>query len=206
MLMLAKNSQTKNDYIKCFGLLIVMLLPVVGIVATIIFLFSAKKDSQIKTLSRAVLLIHLCCTIIFVSLFFAAGAFMRSLKQKYPQLEKGYSYATAFMKNGVDGVIDKMSENGELDKLLTKIDIEKMLSNADLSELLEKIDTEDLLEIIDTEAIMEHFNIDDVVLDSKKLLSIIESDKLMQYIDFSSLIKKVNEKELREILDNQKDK
>lgn len=206
MLMLAKKSQTQDNYLKCFGLLFVMLLPVVGVVATIIFLLSAKKGSQTKMLSRAMLLIHLCCTIILASLFLAAGAFIRSLKLRYPQIENGYAYATTFMKNGVDGVLDKMSENGELDKIVSKINIEKILRNIDLSELLEKIDTEDLLEMIDTEAIIEHFDINDIVIDGKKLLSMIEADKLMQYIDINSLIQRVNEKELREIFDKQKDK
>ena len=206
--MLAKkcNALNQNDYIKCFGLLLIMLLPVVGIVATIIFLLSTKKSGYVNTLSRAMLLIHVCFTAIFISLFIAAGAFIRSLKQQYPQIENGYAYATEFMKNGVDGVINKMNDNGELDKLVAKIDVEKLLRNTDLTKIFGKIDAEDLLEIIDTEAIMKQLDIDNVVIDGKKLLSMIEADNLMQYIDIKSLIQKMNDKELREIIDKQKDK
>ena len=202
------EEQKQSDYIKCFGLLLIMLLPVVGVIATVIFLTSSKKNDFINTLSRAVFLVHICFTVIFISLFIAAGAFINSLKKQYPQIENGYAYATAFLKNGVDGVINEMSENGELDKILAKINIEKLLQNVDISKLLSSLDTKDLLEIIDTEAIIEHFSINDVVtsLDGKKLISMIEPDKLMQYIDIKALLLKINEKELLELLDNKKDK
>lgn len=204
---ISKETVKSFGVLEYFGLILLMLLPIVGVVITAIFAISGKQDSKGK-LAKAMLLFHLWILILCVILAAIVWMAFSSLSEKYPELKNAAFYIKAYAENGFDGVVKAMSENGDLETLTDNIDFEELVEHIDMNKLLEKVDVKVIIDNIDTDKLIKDIDLSDIAnsVDTKQLLELIGSDKIAEYIDFEKLIDSIDQNTLeawRDLLVNQ---